>query len=56
MLLIVPNYVADEINVAIDKALDGRPCPPEARENIYNTLLLHFHEHGAIPDFTLEGK
>lgn len=53
MLLIVPNYIADEINAAIDKALDGRPCPPEARENIYNTVLLHFHEHGAIPDFSL---
>jgi hypothetical protein len=56
MLLIVPNSLADAINAAIDKALDGRPCEADEREHIYNQLLLHFHEHGAIPDFSLKAK
>lgn len=55
-LVIVPNALSDAIHAAINKALDGRPCEPEEREDIYAAILAHYDEHGVIPDFTLTAK
>lgn len=56
MCLIVPNYVSEAINAAIDKALAGRACETGEREHIYQLLLAHFDVHGVIPDFNLTAK
>lgn len=53
MLVIVPDWLSANINSAIDKALDGRPCGPFDRDMIFQQLLSHYDEHGTIPDFSL---
>lgn len=50
---IVPNELRDLINTAIDAELNGRPIEDEEREHVYQTLLRHYDECGAIPEFSL---
>jgi hypothetical protein len=56
MLVIVPNYVSDAINAAIDKALLDLPEAEKDREHFYDVLLAHFNDHGVIPEFTLHKR
>lgn len=53
MLVIVPNYVRDAINKALDRAI--AECPDAAYERgvLFDQLLAYFDEHGAVPKFTL---
>lgn len=51
--VIVPNYVRDAINVAIDAALKHAPNAAPDRDIFYQTLLNYFDEHGEIPEFSL---
>ena len=53
--VIVPNELRDQIHAAITKALEGRPVTDAERETLYQQLLAHYDEHGAIPDFSLAG-
>ncbi len=55
-LKIVPNFISDRINAAIDKVLDGRPIDPDERQSVFHLLLDYFDEHGTIPDFELKPK
>lgn len=52
-MFIVPNYVRDALQAAIDKALDGRPIEADEREHVYCMILEYYSEHGVIPDFSL---
>jgi hypothetical protein len=53
MLLIVPNYLRDQINAAIDAALVDVPEAAADREIFFAALLDHVNEHGVIPEFSL---
>ncbi len=55
-LLLVPNFVRDAINAAINRELDGRPIADDERENLYRMLLSHYDEHGEIPEFSLTAR
>jgi hypothetical protein len=55
-IAIVPAYLIEEADRRIDKALAGRPCDDEEREDIRRALLSHFNEHGTFPDFQLKAK
>jgi hypothetical protein len=51
--VIVPNVLRDEIYRRIDAALAETPDAAPDREIFYEALLSHFHQHGAIPEFSL---
>lgn len=55
-LLIIPNVLHDAINQAINKALAGRPCDEHSREQVYQSVLAYYDDHGTIPDFELKEK
>ena len=52
-LVIVPGYIADAINAALDKAIAACPDAEKDREHLYSQLVGYFDEHGRIPDFTV---
>ena len=52
-LVIVPNYIADQINAALDKAIADCPDAAKDREHLYSQLVGYFDEHGHIPEFTV---
>lgn len=54
--VIVPNYVADAINKALDKAIAEEPNAAKDREELYQQLLNFFDENGYVPDFSLLKK
>lgn len=55
-IVIVPDALRDGINSEIDRALAGRPCAPDERDDIYQTMLRHYAEHGSVPSITLNAK
>jgi hypothetical protein len=55
-LLIVPNYVYEEINRRLDAAIALAPDAALDREYLYNALLGAYDEFGFIPKFELERK
>lgn len=56
MLCIVPNQLRDELYRRIDAQLAVWPELLPEREKVYGDLLLHFDEHGVIPDFDLSPR
>lgn len=56
MLMIVPNYLRDEINRRLDTEIAKHPDAEKDREVLYGMLLDHVNETGVIPDFTLAKK
>ena len=54
MLVIVPNYIADEINAKLDKQIEANPDAAKDRDALYGQLIAYFNEHGVIPDFSLQ--
>ncbi len=51
--VIVPDRVRHAINLAIDAALADCPEAAPEREDFYHQLLVHFDEHGVVPDFKI---
>ena len=55
-LVIIPNYIRDEIYAKVDAQIAEHPDAASDRELFYDTILAHFGEHGVIPDFTLQRR
>lgn len=55
-MLIVPNYLRDELNQRLDAEIEKHPDAAKDREHLYGQLLAYVNEHGIIPDFSLEPK
>lgn len=53
MFLIVPNYLADELNEKLDAEIAKHPAAEKDRETLFSQLLAYVNEHGVIPDFSL---
>lgn len=56
MLIILPNYISDEIDRRIDAAIANTPDAAPDRELFRETLIAHFAETGTVADFTLAKK
>jgi len=56
VMVIVPNYLADEINARLDAQIALHPDAEADRDIFYSQLLSFFDEHGTIPDFSLAKK
>lgn len=54
MLVIVPNYIVDEINAKLDAAFAECPEAAKDREALYEQLLGYVNDHGVVPDFSLQ--
>lgn len=52
-MFIVPNSLRDAINARLDAALAEVPDAEKDREHLYHALLMHFNEHGVIPEFSI---
>ena len=52
-LIILPNYISDEIDRRIDEAIAATPDAAPDRELFRETLIAHFAETGRVADFTL---
>jgi len=55
-IVIVPNYLCDEINAKLDSAIAECPGAEKDRDELFRMLLAYFDEHGVIPDFSLARK
>jgi len=54
MTVIVPDFVDDAINRALDSALEGQPEEAQScRWYFYRQLLEHYNEFGEVPDFSI---
>lgn len=53
-MLIVPNYIACELNQRLDAEIEKHPHAAKDRDHLYGQLLAYVNEHGIIPDFSLE--
>jgi hypothetical protein len=52
-MVIVPNYLAAELNRLLDAEIEKHPAAEKDREVLYSQLLAYVDEHGVIPDFSL---
>lgn len=52
-MLVVPNYLRDELNRRLDAEFEKCPDAAKDREHLYGQLLAYVNEHGVIPDFSL---
>ena len=55
-LVIVPDYIHDEINQAIEAACVGLDVPDEDKKCAYDAMLNHVNEHGTIPTVAFKEK
>ena len=54
MMVIVPNFVDEAINKALDEKLRDAPeAARESRGHLYRGLLAYYNEHGALPEFEI---
>jgi hypothetical protein len=53
MLVVVPNYLADEINRRLDAEIEKHPDAAKDRDELYGSLLAYVYETGTVPDFSL---
>jgi len=51
--VIVPNYIAAEINAKLDAEIEKHPGAAKDRDELYSQLLAYVNEHGVVPDFSL---
>ena len=56
MLAIVPDDLREAIEARLDEAIASCPDAAADRDELYRQLLSYFHEHGVIPNFSLEKK
>jgi hypothetical protein len=52
-LLVVPNYLREQIYAAIDREIERVPEAAPDREYFYKQVLGYFDEHGVVPAFSL---
>ena len=52
-LIILPNYISDEIDRRIDAAIAETPDAAADRELFRESLIAHFAETGQVAEFTL---
>lgn len=55
-IVIVPDYLHDKINAALDSALQNVPDAAKDRPSLYRQLLGYYNEHGEIPEFSIKKK
>lgn len=53
---VVPNYIGDEIDRVLDKALADVPDAIKDRPVLRSQLIDHFAKHGVIPEFSIQRK
>ena len=51
--ILLPNYVAAEIDARLDAAIAEVPAAEKDREHLRGQLIDFFSEHGVVPDFSL---
>ena len=56
MLVVVPDYVRDDINRILDAALVECPEAAGNREVLYGQLLAYFDDNGNLPDFSIQRR
>lgn len=54
--VIVPNVIRDKINAKLDAAFARVPDAAKDRDELYQTLLSYFDQHGVVPDFELQKR
>ena len=55
-LVIVPNYLRDELHRLLDEEIGKHPDAAKDREVLYGQLLDYVNVHGVIPEFSLERR
>lgn len=55
-IVIVPNFVSDTINAALDRKLALFPEAEKDRAHLYSQLIEYYNEHGVVPDFSITKK
>lgn len=53
MYVIVPDFVAEAINTALDRELANFPEASVSRGHLFDQLLEWYNEHGELPDFRI---
>lgn len=56
MLIIMPNYISDRIDAALDAEIEKHPDAAKDRDVLRQQLVNHFAETGEVPKFSLERK
>jgi len=51
--VIVPNYIANEINAKLDAEIAKHPDAAKDRDALFSQLLAYVDQHGIVPDFSL---
>lgn len=54
MFYVVPNYIGDAIDAALDAEIAKAPDAAKDREVFRSQLIEYFAEHGVVPDFSLQ--
>ena len=55
-IVVVPNYILDEISKKLDAAIVEHPDAEKDRAALHSQLIAFVDEHGYVPDFTLSHK
>jgi hypothetical protein len=55
-LVILPNYISEEIDRRLDAEFAKHPNAAPDRELFRSQLIAYVDEHGVIPDFSLEKR
>lgn len=53
MMLVVPNYLAAEINALLDAEIAKVPDAAKDRDVLYSQILEYVNDHGVLPQFSL---
>jgi hypothetical protein len=53
MLVVVPEYLRQELERRLDEQIALCPVAAVDRDELYRQLLAYVNEHGTIPDFSL---
>ena len=53
MFVILPDYIADEIDKKLNAAITACPDAEKDRAYLRSELIRYVDEHGTVPDFTL---
>lgn len=54
MLIILPDYIANRIDTALDAEIAKHPDAAKDRDVLRQQLINHFAETGTVPEFTLQ--
>ncbi len=55
-IVVVPNYIYDEINERLDVEIAKHPDAEKDRDELRSQLIAYVDEHGHVPDFSLSRK